>query len=280
MREAGIRRFVVVIGAEEGELASYLSNSWYPNIEVQYVLQAVPKGPVDAILLAENYLEGAFVVAAGDNLPAPEHVPALLAAFDQGDYDGVLSVIPYEDNATAPVAVVEDDDRCVKAIVSSPYTGPEPASALYLLHAFRPEFSRYLKQVRPAARGERDLTDAIRLFVEDGNRVGFLGATGYHSLFTEHDLMVVNTTSLDEGRDAHILSELPNGVTIHPPVRIDPGVRVGNYATIGPYVYLEHGCTVGEGAQLASTIVLRNSAVAPGETCQDVIIMREKRIPV
>ncbi len=110
-------------------------------------------------------------------------------------------------------------------------------------------------------------------------RVGYVVTDWRLHLTRELDLLAINQYFLEEGRDNHILSEIPGSVHIIPPVRIDPKVSVGQSARIGPNVYLESGATIGERAVLQDTIVLTGAIVPAAEKCFGEIIDRRVRIP-
>jgi NDP-sugar pyrophosphorylase family protein len=97
---------------------------------------------------------------------------------------------------------------------------------------------------------------------------------------TDYDLLTLNKYLLDEGQDAHILSELPGTVRIIPPVRIDPQVSIGPGAKIGPYVYLESGCSIGRGATVNNAMILRGVTVVSGETVTNTIVATRARVTV
>ncbi len=83
LREAGIRRFVVVIGDQEGAIAAYLTSSWHPETETKFAIQAMPTGTVDALRLAAAHIDGPFLVTSVDNLTSTEHVSATHRAFQR-----------------------------------------------------------------------------------------------------------------------------------------------------------------------------------------------------
>ncbi len=279
MREAGITRFVVVIGAQEGSLASYLSSSWYPNTEVEYVLQPVPKGTADALALAAKYIEDDFLLASVDNLTPPDHIPMMMDQFHEMETDFLLSLVRAgsEEIRTSAEVVVEGTQ--VTEIVEKPVE-PRSNMAAFMVYACKRRFLEYLDEVKTSSRGEKELASAIQMLIADGGHVGYVVADQRQHLSVERDLLMVNRSYLDEGRDCHILSEIPGTVAIIPPIRIDPGVNVGRNAQIGPYVYLESGCTIGEGATISNAVVLRNTAIGKGEVCENQIAMRSNRILV
>jgi NDP-sugar pyrophosphorylase family protein len=95
----------------------------------------------------------------------------------------------------------------------------------------------------------------------------------------DHDLLTLNRHLLDEGQDAHILSELPYTVKIIPPVRIDPQVNVGQGAKIGPHVYLERGASVGHDVILKDCIVLNKANVPSQKSLTSTILTTRGPLP-
>ncbi len=78
MRDAGINRFVVVMGEQEGAVASYLNTSWVPDAKIKFVLQTEPRGTAHALSLAAPYLDGPFLLTSTDNLTSVAHITQLL----------------------------------------------------------------------------------------------------------------------------------------------------------------------------------------------------------
>jgi NDP-sugar pyrophosphorylase family protein len=279
LREAGIKRFVVVIGSQDGGLASYLSSSWYPHLEVQFVLQPVPKGTADALSLAANYIDGDFLLSSVDNLTPPDHVPNLIRCLHETDADFVLSLLETDvDDIKASAEAIIDGDIVVD-IVEKP-VNPVGNAASIMLYACKHHFLKYLPSVIPSARGERELISAVQTLIQDGGHVAYVFADYRYHLSHDADLLMINKSYLEEERDSHILSELDGSINVIPPIRIDPGVRVGNNARIGPYVYLEAGCKVGIGATLSNTVVLHDGIIRDHETCENQIVTGTQRISV
>jgi UDP-N-acetylglucosamine diphosphorylase / glucose-1-phosphate thymidylyltransferase / UDP-N-acetylgalactosamine diphosphorylase / glucosamine-1-phosphate N-acetyltransferase / galactosamine-1-phosphate N-acetyltransferase len=262
LREAGIHRFVVVVGEHEGAVAAYLSSSWYPNMDLKFSLQTVPTGTVDALLLATPYIDGPFLLTAVDNLTSPEHIENLISRFNAADDTiatlSLLSATPDEIRRSSGVRI---EGERITAIEEKP-ADPQGAWASIMLYAFDKRFLEYLPQVRTSPRGEREIVSAIQASIDDGHLVTYAQTDWRLHLSTELDLLAINRHFLQEGRDTHILSELPGSVHITPPVRIDPQVSVGQSAHIGPDVYLESGTTVGQGAALENTVVLSGTTIS------------------
>jgi glucose-1-phosphate thymidylyltransferase len=278
LRDAGIRRFVVVIGEQEGAIAAYLSTSWYPDAEINFALQAVPTGTVDALTLAAPFINGPFLLTAVDNLTSSDHVRNLVECFNRaGDQVATLSLLPASPEQIRASSDVVLEGDLVTAIEEKP-AHPKGRHAAIMLYAFAQKFLDYLPKVKVSPRGEREIVSAIQASLQDKQKVGYVTTEWRLHLTHELDLLAINRQFLKEGRDAHILSEIPGSVHIIPPVRIDPKVSVGQAAQIGPNVYLESGVTIGPGAVIENTIVLSGATVAASEHCHGEVIDRRVRI--
>lgn len=277
MREAGVKRFVVVIGAQEGAIASYLTGSWYPGMEIKFAIQAVATGTVDALGLAAPHIDGPFLLSSVDNLTSAEHVQNLVNRFNADEQIATLSLLPAPPEKIRKSADVIIEDDIITAIREKP-ENPQGQYASIMLYAFSPDILSYLPRVKTFVRGERDISSAIQLAIEDKKRVGYVTTDWRLHLTNELDLLAINRQFLQEGRDTHILSEIPGSVHIIPPVRIDPRVSVGLNTKIGPNVYLESGSTVGQGAIIEDSIVLTGATVPAGVHCKCEVVDRSGRI--
>ncbi|MBN2303417.1 MAG: NTP transferase domain-containing protein [Anaerolineae bacterium] len=278
LRDAGIRRFVVVIGEYDGGVASYLNSSWYPDTEVKFAAQTVATGTVDALTLAAPHIDSPFVLSAVDNITSLDHVKTLIAHFNRNpDQIASLSLLPASPEQIRKSSDVVIREDLIVDIVEKPRQ-PRGSFASIMLYAFSPDLFDFLPHVQISSRGEREIVSALQLSLQAGRTIGYTVTESRLHLTRELDLLEINRRYLQEGRDAHILSEIPGSVHLIPPVRIDPNVSVGRNAHIGPNVYLETGSTIGQGAILQDTLVLNGASVPAHEVCQGQIVDRNVRI--
>ncbi|MCZ7544916.1 MAG: NDP-sugar synthase [Anaerolineae bacterium] len=221
------------------------------------------------------HLDGPFLFTACDNIVPPNHVPALIKRFDAFKGDIVLSLIeatPEEISRSANVEV--EGDRVVRHVEKPPVEAVTSNLLSIMIYACSPAVLEGLDRVPVSARGEKEFAHVIARFINGGGRVSFVRTAWRLHLTQDQDLLWINRCLLDEGRDAHILSELPGSVTIRPPVRVDPRVSVGQEAHIGPNTYLEAGCTVGQGAHVSNSVVLAGGVVPAGAVVNGQIVAR------
>lgn len=277
MREAGIRRFVVVVDEHEGAVVSYLNTSWVPDVTLQVVLQTSPRGIVSALSAAVRYIDGPFLLAAGDSLAPRDHTPALLRRFDHDNSDLIVSVAPASASGAGDSFVVIHDGQNVLSVAESG-ARTRRTSVAFAMYACGKRVLNHLAAASHARHTELEMAPVVQGLLNARGKVGYLGAEWSMRLASELDLLAVNKYFLREGRDTHILSELPASVYIRPPVRIDPQVSIGRGAKIGPNVYLESGCHVGQDAVIWDSVVLRNAHIPDGEIVHNQIVTRAARI--
>lgn len=272
IKEAGITNFIVVVGEHDGEVASYLHSGWAPDAKVQIVLQPMMRGTADALASAANYITGPFLVTSCDHIVPVDHIRALMRDFDQGNADMVLSLTPYNYDLGLPYVTIQED----KITGISQGTPTERRSqSPFMMYACS---KRVLSFTSSAAANDYEMVKVIQSVLSTNGYIKYHNVEWYMPLTRDLDLLYINKRLLREGRDTHILSEIPGSVHIVPPVRIDPQVSIGQGAKIGPNVYLESGAQVGAEAVIWDSIVIGKAEIADHEVVHGQIVLRRQRI--
>ena len=77
----------------------------------------------------------------------------------------------------------------------------------------------------------------------------------------------------EEVEPTHIApTQVGVGTNLVGPLRIEPGVVIGDRCEIGPHVYLESGSSVGNGAVVRESVALRNARVRDGQRVMGEIL--------
>jgi NDP-sugar pyrophosphorylase family protein len=272
LKAAGLRRFIVVVGEHEGELASYLSTTWVPDVSVQMVMHTSGHGTGDALGVAARYIEGPFVLATSDHLVPPLHIKRLYQKRLETQADVVLSAAAGVVPPTFPALRVEGD-RVTALQVNAPRQGRE-WSGFAVMACNR----RLLNHTSQTAPDDFEAALALNALLAAGGAIRFMPTEWNISLTRDIDLLTINRRFLGEERDSHILSEIPSTVRIVPPVRIDPRVSIGRGAKLGPNVYIEAGAQVGANAIISNSIVLSSAEIRAEEQIHNQIVTRSGRI--
>ena len=127
IRRMGINQFTVVLGSKEGLLATYLSESWYPDAEVHFAMHKGGEGTASALLSAREYVDGGVLVAAVEHLLPAHHYERLVNTFDSRATEPALAlshsvqtVTPRATLSGSQVAAIESSANAdLPAIIST-----------------------------------------------------------------------------------------------------------------------------------------------------------------
>lgn len=147
-----------------------------------YTRQRLQRGLGDAILCAENFAgEEPFLVALGDSIlginALSRAVTRLANVFQERRASCVIAVeeVPAEEVSHYGIVQPEDGARDVFRVVNlveKPRPSDAPSNlAIAGRYVFSPVIFDKIRRVKPDARGEIQLTDAIQLLCDEGRRV-------------------------------------------------------------------------------------------------------------
>ena len=292
LHRSGIKNYIVVLGEKEGDVANYINQKWLVDVDIEFILKrdVTPLGqtlsqiaqshPQPMLIVNYNsFTHGQFpnrllnyhdltpddlILSGGMNS---------LSRSQQRQYVGVSIPNGNIGYATTPRA---DAER-----VQTLGNIPMPHYSNLILGDIvvgGSDFMQHLSDAPDDICRADTLFDITQAYYETGHTVRVARTSWVLQVQADEDLLTLNRHLLDEKIDANILSELPYTVKIAPPVRIDPGVSIGQGATIGPHVYLERGSSIGREAQVTNAIVLRDCAVEAHETLQNAVVSSRGRL--
>ena len=271
----GIRRFVLIISEEDQEIRRYFSQRNEPELDVCFVVQQERLGMANALSLAAPHLHENFILSACDNLTSAEHVAELIETHQGQQEDATLSLMEVARERIQSTGIVELRDGRIARIVEKPTPEEAPSNISSLpLYIFSQMLLRYLPRVKPSARGEYELQDAIQMLIDERGPVAGVYTEGRLQLTNPADLLALNRHYLANGNGSTQIrpAHLGQNTRLHTPLRIDPTVAIGDNCAIGPNVYLERGCQIGEGVTIRDAVVLRNATVADGSRVEGCVV--------
>ena len=269
----GIKDFVLVVGADDEEIRRHFTRRSDLDVTIRFAVQEERMGMAHALAAAAHLLEGQFVLSACDSLVSVEHVGEVLRAADSAD--AVLSLLDVELGLVARSASVELDGIRVRRIVEKPVPGEATSNTVSLPHyVFPRRLIDRLAGVGRSVRGEYEIQDAIQALIDDGGTVVGVRAAERRQVSTPEDLLALTMRLLrEEVEPTHIApAQVGVGTNLVGPLRIEAGVEIGDRCEIGPDVYLESGSSVGNGAVIRESVVLRNARVRDGQRVMGEIL--------
>jgi UDP-N-acetylglucosamine diphosphorylase / glucose-1-phosphate thymidylyltransferase / UDP-N-acetylgalactosamine diphosphorylase / glucosamine-1-phosphate N-acetyltransferase / galactosamine-1-phosphate N-acetyltransferase len=177
LRDAGVRQLLVIVGYRADAVQNSFGDGSRYNIEIQYTTQAVQDGTGRVVDLARNFAgDSSFVLSYGDILVDPANYKRLLNL--PQDVEAIISVTRGEDISKGGAVFLNEEMELVDLREK---TKPgEPTSPWYNagIYTFRPSIFEFTAKLKPSARGEYELTDAIRALAHSGKKVKALELTG------------------------------------------------------------------------------------------------------
>jgi glucose-1-phosphate thymidylyltransferase len=165
---AGIREVLVISTPQDTpRFEQLLGDGAQWGIRIEYAVQASPDGLAQAFLIGEAFLAGApSALVLGDNIFYGHDLAGLLQSARQQTEGATVFAYAVQDPERYGVVEFNAQGRAV-SLEEKPTT-PKSRYAVTGLYFYDSQVVSLAKQVRPSARGELEITDLNRLYLERG----------------------------------------------------------------------------------------------------------------
>jgi glucose-1-phosphate thymidylyltransferase len=270
---AGIKEIGIVVGDTREEIRAAVGDGSRFGARVTYIEQDAPRGLAHAVLISEPYLRGEpFVMYLGDNLIA-SGITSLVEDYRKRGCNSQILLARVANPSAFGVAELSDG-RVVR-LVEKP---KEPKSDLALVgvYMFDDTIFEAVKAIRPSARNELEITDAIQWLVDHQRSVhphlvtGWWKDTGKVEDMLEANRIILDTftarvsPNLDKGSRVEGKVVLEDGAVLENALIRGPAVigarAVIRNAFVGPYTAIGAGSRI-ENCEIENSIVWEGSEI-------------------
>jgi len=205
---AGIREILIITTeADQPNFKRLLGDGHQIGLDIQYVIQPNPGGLAQAYLLGETFVQGEpSALVLGDNLFFGSNFGDTLREVAQRETGATIFGYRVADARAYGVVEFDADGRAI-SIEEKP---KEPRSnyAVTGLYFYDGRASQLARTLKPSARGELEITDLNRLYMQSGDlSVELLGRgfawldTGTHDSLLEASEFV---RTIEKRQDMHV----------------------------------------------------------------------------
>ncbi len=288
VREAGVTEVGVILGNNMPEkVRELLGDGSRYGVKITYIVQGEPKGIAHAVLCAKEFVAGdPFVVYLGDNL-LRGGIRGMVREFTEKKPSAAIALCKVKNPSAFGVAVLDSAGRVVRCVEKP----KEPISDLAVIgiYLFSPRVFDVIARLKPSARGELEITDAITGVIEGGGSVhSWLVEGWWKDTGKPEDILEANHLVLDEleGSIEGTVEEgaqvagrvsigagtvVEKGSRIRGPALIGANCRIGPNAYVGPYTSIGDHCWIAD-SEVEGSMVLDHVTIQCRRKLADSIV--------
>jgi glucose-1-phosphate thymidylyltransferase len=262
---AGITDIGIIISPETGEeVKEKTGDGSRFGAKITYILQNEPAGLAHAVKVAQPFLgDSPFIMYLGDNLIQSQLDP-FLESFKTNKLDALILLRPVPNPTAFGVATVDENGRVLQ-LVEKPKV-PRSNLALVGIYFFAPTIHEAIAQIKPSARGELEITDAIQKQIDRQKKVEACNLDGWWlDTGKKDDLLSANQIILDSCITSSTEFQADLKSQIIGRVQIGEGTEIINSTVRGPVV-------IGENCRIENSFIGPYSSIADRVTMIDADI--------
>jgi len=213
---AGIKDILIISTPQDlPNFERLLGNGSQFGIKLSYKDQPSPDGLAQAFIIGEDFIEDDIcAMILGDNIFYGNGFTSILREAVENAEKGKATIFGYYVHDPDRFGIVEFDQTGKVISVEEKPKNPKSNYCITGLYFYDNRVVKFAKQVKPSTRGELEITDLNRLYLEDGSLNVILLGRGYAWLDTG------TMDSLVEAADYVQMIEKRQGIKISAPEEI------------------------------------------------------------
>ena len=276
IKNTGIKEIAIIIGGiGANKVKEYYGTGKDFGVKFTYISQDYPKGIAHAIQLCEDFVDNEkFLVFLGDNI-IQKNIDYIAKSFENSDADASILLCEVDNPSRFGIADVKDG-KIIK-IMEKPKVPPTnlAVTGIYFL---TPKIFEIIKRLKPSWRNELEITDALQMLLEEGNKITYHTITDYwKDTGTPEDIINANKEIL-KNMKPFFEGEKEENVSISGNVIVGSGTKIKKNCKIFGPVIIGKNCILEENTSIGPNTSIGNNSKISKSNIQDSIIMENCEI--
>jgi len=274
-KSSGIKKVSIIVGHKSEIIEEYIKNSNY-NLDINFIEQKERLGTGHALMIASQYVNSDFICVYGDLLFKEDFIVSLLSKFRSSDSIATMALTKSETPEFFGSVLVDEDE-----VVGIYEKSDNPPSNLINtgIYCFRKEAFSYINKTKLSPRGEYELTDSLKMMIEDGNEVRWIPLGGkWLDIGRPWDLIDANMFFLESLK--HYISndsKISASSKIGYPAHIDFDSIINSSEIISPCL-ISNNVNIGNNSKIKSSVLRKNVKVGKNCTVENSVVMEGVKI--
>ena len=274
LKTAGVTEIGIIIGDVFPEkVKEYYGTGENFGVKITYIYQDEPKGISHAIRLCKDFIgNDKFIVYLGDNV-LRRNLIDYTKKFQSSNSDAMILLCKVNDPQRFGIAELDQNDSGkIKKIVEKPKVPPSDLAVIGI-YFLTPKIFDIIDRLKPSWRGELEITEALQMLMDDGNKIEYDTVTGWwKDTGTPEDIIHANKLVLDSiGTENQFL--IDSDAEIKDNVVVGTGTLLDDESSIVGPVIIGKNCSIGPGVQLGPYVSVGDNCSLNNCTIKDSIIM-------
>lgn len=271
LESLNIKDIYLLIGWKMGRIKAHFGDGKKFGVNISYLYQEERMGTAHAVGISGSQIDSPFICLNGDIVLTKTYLEGIMDLYSKHK-GNVMSLASVDDPSR--FGVVSLSDEKVVEIEEKPKV---PKSNLINagIYLFTPDIFPAIKKTPRSTRGEYEITDSIKIMMEDTDVFGCILKEPWIEIGMPWDLLRANTTLMQNIQEK-IEGDIGKFVEIEDPVQIGSNtvvkngsniqgpVIIGENCTIGPNCLIRPSTVIGNGCKIGNAVEVKNSIIMDG----------------
>ena len=271
--DAGIRQIGIVCNADSNEVQEAIGNGKRWGVKISYIPQKAPLGLAHVVRISQKFIgKDNFIFYLGDNMVVGG-IKRFIDEFERSGCNCHLTLSRVKDPERFGVPEIKNG-KIIR--VDEKPKKPKSHFAVAGIYIYDHRIFEAVKNIKPSARGEYEISDAHSYLIRKGYKVGFSEITGWwKDTGKPTDLLEANRLVLDNIQPASRGSVDASSV-VAGKVILQEGASVINSVIRGPAI-IGKGCVI-ENSYIGPFTSIGNGTVIKNSEVEYSIVLRDCKV--